>query len=118
MEKKLLFSVTDFEFQMFSAGGKGGQGNQHCNTAARIIHKRSGAQGVSRDERAGGQNRKLAFNRCVQSKEFQTWLKIETARQTGAEAEAQRKTDEAMKDYNLRLEVKENGKWKVVDKII
>ena len=114
-KKEFLFSVSDFELQMFSAGGHGGQGNQHCNTAARIIHHASGAQGVSRDERSGGQNRKLAFERCVKTKEFQTWLRVEVARHTGLQDEIKRKVEDSLRSNNLRFEIRVNNKWVEVD---
>jgi len=75
--KTLVFTVTikDCEQQFFRAGGKGGQNQNKRETGVRIIHHPSGARGEARDERSQEQNRKLAFRRMAESKEFQYWAK-------------------------------------------
>lgn len=45
-----------------------------------MIHHPSGARGESREERSQLQNKKAAFLRMVNSKEFQLWLRLETGR--------------------------------------
>jgi len=73
--RTLVFTVSikDCEQQFFRSGGKGGQ-NQNCrDTGVRIIHHPSGARGEARDERSQEQNRRLAFKRMAESKEFQYW---------------------------------------------
>lgn len=111
--RKPLISVTkdDFELQTFRAGGKGGQGQNKRSTGVRLIHKASGARGEARDERSFDQNRKNAFLRLTESKEFKAWLKIETSRALGQEVEVEEYVKRAMAPKNLRTEVKENGKW-------
>lgn len=47
--RELLFSVTDFKMTTFTAGGHGGQHQNHNNTAVRITHVRSGASAESRE---------------------------------------------------------------------
>lgn len=82
-EKRLLFSLTkkDFEIQTFCTGGKGGQKQNSTESGVRIIHPASGARGEGREERHQYANRKRAFERLVQTKEFQRWHKAEVARQ-------------------------------------
>jgi protein subunit release factor B len=119
--RELLFSVTkdDFELQTFRAGGKGGQGQNKRSTGVRLIHKESGARGEARDERSFDQNRKNAFLRLVESKEFKAWHKLETARRLWQHGELKRQgsmldqyMETAMNPKNIRVEVKdEQGRW-------
>ncbi len=70
--KKLLFSVThkDFEIQTFRCGGKGGQNVNKRETGVRIIHKESGIAEECREEREQLQNRKRAFEKLCNNKDF------------------------------------------------
>lgn len=114
MAKELLFSVTkdDFELQTFRAGGKGGQGQNKRSTGVRLIHKASGARGEARDERSFDQNRKNAFLRLVETKEFKTWHKIETARRLGMFEAVDQYISNAMEPENLLVEIRDSsGKW-------
>lgn len=112
--RELLFSVTkeDFELQTFRAGGKGGQGQNKRSTGVRLIHKASGARGEARDERSFDQNRKNAFLRLVETKEFKVWHKIETARRLGRAGEIDQIVRNAMEPQHLMIEVRdERGRW-------
>lgn len=114
MGRELLFSVTkdDFELQRFRAGGKGGQGQNKRSVGVRLIHKASGARGEARDERSFDQNRKNAFLRLIETKEFKSWHKIETARRLGRAGEIDQIVKNAMEPQHLMIEVKdENGRW-------
>lgn len=114
MTRELLFSVTkdDFELQTFRAGGKGGQGQNKRSTGVRLIHKASGARGEARDERSFDQNRKNAFLRLVETKEFKVWHKIETSRRLGQYEAIDQYVLNALKPENLLIEIRDrNGKW-------
>ena len=104
--KELLFSVTkkDFELQFFRAGGKGGQKQNKTSSACRIIHKASGAIGESREQRQQIANKKLAFQRLVQSKEFQIWHKIKAASVLGGLKDIDKKVEESISEENLQIE--------------
>lgn len=115
---KPLVSVTknDFELQTFRCGGNGGQGVNKRSTGVRLIHKASGARGEARDERSFDQNRKNAFIRLTETKEFKNWLKIETSRALGQQVEIEEQVRRAMNPKNIRTEVKdENGRWVELD---
>lgn len=104
--KELLFSLTkeDFEFQVFRAGGKGGQKQNKTSSGVRCIHKSSGAIGEGRDERYQPVNKKNAFIRCTENPKFKAWLKVEIAKRQGTYEDIQKKVDEMMKPENLKIE--------------
>ena len=77
--KKHVFSVTakDLRIDTFRAGGKGGQNQNKVNSGVRITHDASGAVGQSREHRDQLQNKKAAFTRMTESKEFQSWMALQ-----------------------------------------
>lgn len=98
-DKQLLFSLTkkDFRVDTFRSGGKGGQNQNSRDTGVRITHIESGAVGESREERNQLQNKKRAFERLVDSKTFQIWLKRKSWEMMGfvkSEAEIEKEVDE------------------------
>lgn len=82
MERELLFSITkkDLKIETMRSSKPGGQRGDKVETAVRITHPASKAVGFSQDERKQADNKRMAFARLVQSKEFVTWLKMETAK--------------------------------------
>lgn len=84
MSRELVLSVTlaDCEVQTFRSGGKGGQHQNKTESGVRIIHHPSGARGESREERSQLQNKKRAFRRMSESREFWAWVR----RQAGEDA--------------------------------
>jgi RF-1 domain len=113
MSKELVLSVTihDCEVQTFRSGGPGGQHQNKTNSGVRVIHHPSGARGESREHRSQHQNKRAAFIRMTETKEFQIWLRIATGRQLLAE-------DQVAKDMNpknIKVEVRENGKWRIAE---
>jgi hypothetical protein len=77
--RKHVFSVTakDLRIDTFRAGGKGGQNQNKVNSGVRITHDASGAVGESREHRDQLQNKKAAFKRMTESKEFQSWIALQ-----------------------------------------
>lgn len=112
MARKLVFSITidDCEIQTFRSSGSGGQNVNKRDTGVRIIHHPSGAVGRSTDERSQLQNKRLAFKRMAETKEFQKWVRLEVAKKSG-EKSAEEKVEEMMELKNLKFEIKEDGKW-------
>ena len=108
-DKKLVLSVSihDCEVQTFRAGGPGGQNQNKRDTGVRVIHHPSNARGESREERSQMQNKRTAFIRMVDTKEFKLWIK----KATGQDAVVEAAVERAMAPHNIKTEVKQNGKW-------
>lgn len=119
--RALLVSVTakDCEWQFFRSGGKGGQNQNKVESGARCIHHPSGARGEARDTRDQPQNRKLAFTRMVESEKFQTWLKLESSRvlagERSIEAMVEAAVEREMSPSNLKIEIRTENGWEVVE---
>lgn len=73
--KQNILSVTakDCEFSFARGSGKGGQKRNKTSTAARCKHKESGAVGYSDDTRSQHDNKKKAFVRMTETREFSEW---------------------------------------------
>ena len=113
MNKKLLFSLTkkDFKIDTMKGHGPGGQHRNTTNSAVRVTHKESGAQGYSQDERSQKSNKNFAFKRCVSTIKFKKWLNAKVFEIEYGEA-VELAVNEAMKPENILEEVKdEKGKW-------
>ena len=112
-KKQHLFSLTrnDFEWEYRRGSGKGGQKRNKTSNAVRVTHRPSGAVGNAEDGRSQLQNRKLAFKRLSETKEFKNWIKIEAARKAGMLHDIEEAVEKAMHPKNLRIEAKEDGKW-------
>lgn len=114
---KIKFTLTkeDFDFQYFPAGGHGGQKGNKTSSACRCVHQPSGSSGISRDERSQAQNKKLAFSRCVETKEFKFWAKnflTKLEMQKSEQPSIEEQVEKEMSPENLRVETKnENEQW-------
>src|SRR5574343_104541 len=106
-DKTKLFSVTiaDCEIQTFRSGGKGGQNQNKVESGVRIIHHPSGARGEGREERSQLANKRRAFERMAQTKEFQRWAKSTAAKLSGQKS-VEEIVDEMMQPHNLKVEVR------------
>lgn len=100
--RELAFSVTlkDCDVQTFKSGGPGGQNQNKRDTGVRVIHKPSGAVGISREERSQLQNKKTAFKRMAATKEFKIWVK----KQLGQDDRLRAEVDRMMWPVNIKVE--------------
>lgn len=113
-KKELLFSVTakDCRWDYFVGQGNGGQNKQKTNSAVRCTHVASGAMGTSQEERSQDLNKRKAFVRMAETKEFKLWHKLETAKRLGKLADIEKVVAEQMSESNLRVDVHdEAGRW-------
>ena len=114
-KKEPLFSLTqsDFEFKASRGTGPGGQARNKTSSKVTCTHKASGASAYSDDTRSQHSNKRDAFEKCVATREFQTWLRIEISRRMGDLARMEAAVDKSLADpRNLRIEGKdEKGRW-------
>lgn len=111
--RRLLFSVTidDCDIQTFTVSGHGGSGKDTSNTGVRIIHRASGARGEGREHREQSRNKRLAFVRMAQTKQFRDWHRLAVARALGASS-IEDQVEKSMDPVNLKIEVRgPDGKW-------
>jgi len=116
-KRKLLFSVTkkDFDIQTFKAGGKGGQHQNKTDSAVRIIHRESGAVGISRNDRSQHRNKKMALERLVKTTKFKLWINRRVNEvESGETIEEQVEKD--MHPKNLKVEIRDDGGWIIEEK--
>lgn len=82
MKKKTkMFSVTASDCRWIAkrGSGKGGQKRNKTSNAIQCFHDPSGAMGEAEDGREQSDNKRIAFERMANSKEFQSWLKLKIA---------------------------------------
>jgi protein subunit release factor B len=113
-----LFTTTikDCEIQTFRSGGKGGQNQNKVESGVRIIHHPSGARGESREERSQLLNKRNAFRRMGESKEFKSWARNVALKMKGKKT-LDDIVDEQMASRNLVVEtMNEEGRWVQITK--
>lgn len=112
-KKELMFSITkkDFDIQTFRCSGHGGQKVNKTSSGVRIIHKASGAVGKSQSERSQHLNKKIAFKKLVKSQKFNLWINKQFFEITHDKKKIKEQLNALMRENNLKIEIKENGKW-------
>lgn len=117
MSKNILFSVTaaDCDWEYMRGTGPGGQKRNKTESKVRCTHRASGAVGESDETRSQHDNKRRAFVKMSETREFKIWHKIETARQMGHYVDIEEVVNKAMNDKNIRVEGKSDGKWEVIN---
>lgn len=114
MEKKrqLLFSVTakDCEWSYTKGTGAGGQKRNKTSSAVHCNHRPSGARGYSEASRSQHENKRDAFVKMAESKEFHQWNRREAMKRLGILDNIERAIDYEMM-YNTKIEIRIDGKW-------
>jgi protein subunit release factor B len=114
MEKKkeLLFSVTakDCDWSYTKGTGAGGQKRNKTSSAVHCHHRPSGAHGYSEASRSQHDNKRDAFVKMAESKEFKTWNKMEAMRRMGVLTEIDNKVAREMA-LNTKIEIRVDGVW-------
>ena len=113
MVKEVLFSVTaaDCDWEYMRGTGPGGQKRNKTESKVRCTHRDSGAVGESDETRSQHDNKRKAFVKMAQTPQFRAWHKMETARRMGQLADLNEAVDRTMKECNLRIEGKRDGRW-------
>lgn len=117
MNKEILFTVTanDCDWQYIRGTGPGGQKRNRTASKVRCTHRASGATGESDETRSQHDNKRLAFRKMAESQEFKTWHKLETAKRLGTMIDINEKVENQMRDTNLKVEGKVDGRWVPVE---
>lgn len=108
--KVLTVTKSDLRIETFRVGGAGGQRRDKVETGVRITHPASGSVGQSTEYRLQGQNKRQAFRRMAKDPKFMVWAR----RQAAGVARIELEVDKSMHPSNLRIEVRENGRWVTV----
>lgn len=113
MTKEVLFSVTaaDCDWEYMRGTGPGGQKRNKTESKVRCTHRDSGAVGESDETRHQPQNKRKAFVKMAESAKFKAWHKLETARRMGQLTDLNETVDKSMRDSNLKIEGKVDGRW-------
>lgn len=114
MTRELAFTVgkDKFKIKTFTAGGPGGQHQNHSNTAVRITHPDSGASAECRMFRSQHQNKMRAFQNLVNSGKFRVWVNRMLLK-NGLTPEEQVERD--MHPDNLLVMARDDGRWRIIE---
>lgn len=117
-KKQLVLSLSkekgDFVVETFSGSGAGGQNRNRKQKCVRIKHPASGAVATATEERSLEQNKKKAFRRLLETDTFKKWYKIAVSKACGMMDDIDKTVDKMLKKENLKIEVKEDGKYKEI----
>lgn len=108
-ERVLSVTLADCDVQTFRAGGPGGQKQNKTESGVRVVHRASGARGECRETRSQYQNKRTAFLRMIETREFKYWMKM----QLGQDAHLRAEVERMMWPTNIRTEVWRDGQWTV-----
>ena len=116
MTRELLFSVTkkDLKIEFFSGTGKGGQHRNKHQNCVRIHHQDSGVLVTGQSNRTRKLNIREAFNNLVKHPKFKIWHN-RIAYEVLSGKSINELVDEMMKPENIKIEVKKDNKWCVID---
>jgi len=114
MERELLFSITkkDFKIDWYSGRGAGGQGRNKLKNCCRLTHPDSGVTKTGQSNKSRKANLNEAFKGIREDAKFKLWMKMKTSQLLGMSLSIEETVDNSMKPENLRVECKEDGKWK------
>lgn len=115
MSKLFSLTVDDFEWSYARASGSGGQKVNKTSSAVHCFHRPSKAHGYSQASRSQHDNKRDAFEKCVNTKEFKNWIHIEAMKKSGQMALIEQQVDNSMVESKLKIECREDGKWVVND---
>lgn len=95
----------------------GGRKKNKTDSACRCRHRPSGAIGESSESRSQLQNKRMAFKKMANSIEMRSWINKRISEIKDGQSVEQWVEDQ-MKPENLKIEVKEGGKWTETKKMM
>lgn len=105
-QKIMTIKAKDFDWDFVRGSGKGGQKKNKTCSAVRCTHRPSGAAAWCENGRSQIHNRREAFKKCANSKQFRNWLRIEVSRQTrDTRDDLEKQVDALMADKFLKIEI-------------
>ena len=113
MTRELLFKITekDLTITHIRGSGPGGQHRNKTSTGVRMHHPASGVTVEATDDRSQERNKRAAFHRLVEHREFKRWLRLAAAEAAGMEP-INLVVDRQMAPDNIRTQVlTEDGRW-------
>ena len=112
MKRELLFSITkkDFKVDYFSGTGKGGQYRNKHQNCVRLHHPESGVIVTGQSYRERQANIKEAFGNLINNAKFKLWYNRK-AHEILSGKRIKDTVEKMMRPENLRIEVKNDGKW-------
>lgn len=110
--KEILFSVTaaECEWSYTKGTGSGGQKKNKTSSAVHCSHRPSGAHGYSEASRSQLDNKREAFVKMVNTKEFKEWHRLETMRRNGQMAMVDAYVERELKRVTIEVH-DEQGRW-------
>ena len=117
--KELLFSITkkDFKIHWFSGTGAGGQSRNKNQLCVRLQHPESGTQTTGQSHKSRQANLREAFTSLIKHPTFKAW---HSRKVWGlmSEKTIDELVMESMHEDNLKVEGKDDGKWKELHNIM
>jgi len=115
-KKELLYSIIkkDFNVEYFSGTGAGGQHRNKHQNCVRLRHNDSGVTTTGQSNRDRQTNLKEAFSSLVKHPKFKVWMNKKTWEVIEGKT-IEQKVEESLIPKNLKVEIKEDGKWTLVD---
>lgn len=111
MSKESILTITasDCDWKYTKGSGAGGQKKNKTSSAVHCFHRESGAHGYSEDTRSQHDNKRIAFKRMADTKEFRQWHKLETMKRMGQLAVIEDEVNRQMRQ--IKIEGVVDGKW-------
>lgn len=105
-EREILFTVTakDFDITHIRGSGPGGQHRNKTSTGVRLVHRASGATAESTEHKSQDQNRREAWRKIRETREWERWFRDMVAETMGRPTVGQR-VERAMRPENITTQV-------------
>jgi peptide chain release factor len=114
-QKITIVSKKDLEFSYYIGPGHGGQNKQKTSSGCQISHPESGAMSKCSEHRSQAQNKKIAFEKLLETPKFKFWLAKKLYEIREGEKIEQQVENSINNPKNLKTEIKRDGRWEEVN---